>query len=236
VSVKEAAYSLRKSWGTSRRRVGLSSLVGREMGKGGGQESLGRMVCLSERVHLGTKRGCFRRGHRTGRRVSWSELCLLCQEAETWEAKERQVARDGNKRKCVDRQTILGHQFQFCHSSAPIILNQPSTFNTKHLLPAWPRSERIPQHSQLGFRRRRGRCRPGSVQAHCRQRKHNIFSECKPSTYVFFKPGNCLVSAVSSTAPRQNHEFVQPCCEVQIYNRYLFPYTRKARLMRFYPT
>jgi hypothetical protein len=83
-SVKETAYSLRTSWGTSRRRVGLSNLRGREVGKGVWQSSR-RMVCLSEGVsglHRETNRGCFQRGHRTGKRVSWSELCLVCPEAE----------------------------------------------------------------------------------------------------------------------------------------------------------
>jgi hypothetical protein len=113
-------------------------------------------------------------------------------------------------------------QQQYLISILTNILLQ-STFDTKHLLPAWPRCERIPKHRQLGFRRRRSRRRPRSVG--CRQRKHNIFGERKPSTDVFFKPGNCHRSAVSSTAPRQNHKLVQPCCKVHIYNRHLFPCT-----------
>jgi hypothetical protein len=104
-----------------------------------------------------------------------------------------------------------------------------SSLNTKHLLPARSRTERIPHNRQLGFRRRRGRCSPGSVQTRPWQRKRYIFSKCKPPTHVFFKPGHCRGPAVSSTASRENHQFVQPCGEVHVYNRYLFPCTRKMK-------
>jgi hypothetical protein len=124
--------------------------------------------------------------------------------------------------------TLIRLHFKIC-----IFLTNPlnlSSLNTKHLLPARSRSERIPHHRQLRFRCRRGtRCKPGSVQTRPWQRKHNIFSKCKPSTHVLFKPGHCNRPAVSGTAPRENHQFVQPRGEVHVYNRYLFPCTRKTK-------
>lgn len=69
-SAKEGAYSLRRSWGTSRQSAGMSGLVKQDLGKYAERDCSKETKCLRECVdgalHLETKSGRFRRGHRTG--------------------------------------------------------------------------------------------------------------------------------------------------------------------------
>ena len=69
-SAKEGAYSLRRSWGTSRQSAGMSGLARQDLGKyaerGCSKETMGLRECVEGVLHLETKSGRFRRGHRTG--------------------------------------------------------------------------------------------------------------------------------------------------------------------------
>jgi hypothetical protein len=68
-SAKEGVYSLRRSLGTSRQSAGMLGLARQDLGKyaerGCSRETMCLRECVDGALHLETKSGRFRRGHRT---------------------------------------------------------------------------------------------------------------------------------------------------------------------------